>query len=278
VAGDWIKWTKGLARKSEVLQIACRLGRSRHEVASILMEVWEWADDNAVIEESVSGFDPDDCPGTVRLGTDPALTFDAIFAVSGLADAMTAVGWIAIRSGSLVFPNLGRHNGKSAKSRALDTARKQAKRATSSSEQSPPVSGFKPDKKRTREEKRREEQRKNPLPPQAGVECEPALEGFDEFRKAYPAKWSGDMDTALRAWRELAPDLPMVAEILAGLAAWGASDQWQTGRIEKPAKFLRSRQWLSKPAGARSPPRETPSEIVERLAREFQNKQPGVQV
>lgn len=51
MAGDWLKWTKGLARKPEVLHIAAQLGRSRHEVASVLMELWEWADDNAQIEE-----------------------------------------------------------------------------------------------------------------------------------------------------------------------------------------------------------------------------------
>jgi hypothetical protein len=170
MAAEWIKWTKGLARKPEVLQIASRLGVSRHAAVGILMEVWEWADDNVVIDDSASGFDPDNCPGSVRLGDQSASLFDATFGVPGLADAMTAVGWIAIRSGSLVFPNFARHNGKSAKARALDSARKRT--ARQSSPASVPIpSGSQPDRTRIRGEEKREERREDPPnPPPAGAE------------------------------------------------------------------------------------------------------------
>lgn len=183
MAGDWIKWQKGLTRKPEVIQIAARLGLSRHAVAGLLMEVWEWADDNVQIEESPSGSCPvsvrdvsESAPGFVRLGDSPAALFDATFAVSGLADAMAAVGWMIVRSGSLVFPKFGRHNGKSAKARALDASRKRAERqngTTSRPESVPNPSGSQPDKKRTREEKRREEKKKEEneeaaVPPVAG--------------------------------------------------------------------------------------------------------------
>ena len=128
------------------------------------MEVWDWADDNVSINDSASGFDPDNCPGNVWLGDAPGELLDATFDVPGLADAMTAVGWIVIRSGSLVFPNFGRHNGKSAKSRTLDSARKKAARV-SHPEVVRKMSGSQPDKKRTRGEERREEKKKEETPP-----------------------------------------------------------------------------------------------------------------
>lgn len=157
MAGEWIKWTKGLARKPEVMQIAHRLGLSRHAAAGLLMEVWEWADDNVVVQE-LSGSEPDTTAGSVRLGEQSLQLFDATFGVSGLADAMTAVGWIVIRSGSLTFPNFARHNGKSAKARALDSSRKRAERAGAPNGVRE-MSGFKPDKSRTRGEERREEEK-----------------------------------------------------------------------------------------------------------------------
>ncbi len=135
-----------------MIQVAHRLKLSRHAAAGLLMEVWEWADDNIHIDETASGFDPDNCPGTVRLGDSPKQLFDATFDVSGLADALTAVGWIEVRSGSLVFPNFARHNGKSAKARALDSSRKRTVR-NAVPVVVPIVSGSEPDKTRTREEK-----------------------------------------------------------------------------------------------------------------------------
>jgi hypothetical protein len=175
MAGDWIKWSKGLARKPEVVQIAIRLGMTRHAVAGLLMEVWEWADDNV---SNLSGSEPDDCPGTVPFSGLPEQLFVALTGVAGLADAMTAVGWISTRNGSLVFPNFGRHNGKSAKTRALDSSRKQRTRSLSASRPPgvPNMSAACPDPNRTnagpekrREEKRREEGREevasDPAPP-----------------------------------------------------------------------------------------------------------------
>lgn len=148
---SWIKWTHGLSRKPEVMQIAYRLGRSRHEVAGLLMEWWEWTDVNVNIDESASGFDPDACPGVVRVGADGLRMIDAITGVEGMAEALVSVGWASIENGNLVLPNFGRHNGKSAKARALDAARKRADRRNSVRK----ASGSKPDKIRNRGEEKR---------------------------------------------------------------------------------------------------------------------------
>jgi len=156
MAGDWIKWTKGLARKPEVMQMAIRLGKSRHEVAGLLMEVWEWADENVVSDiKDVSGTKPDTCPGVVQFDGPPEQLIIALTGVSGLADAMVSVGWLCQRSGHLAFPNFSRHNGKSAKSRALDSLRKHNSRTGAPPSVPPPVrdvSGSQPDKSATREE------------------------------------------------------------------------------------------------------------------------------
>lgn len=168
MAGDWIKWTVGLGKKPEVMVIASAIGRGRLETAGILMEVWEWADANVTIDDSVSGFDPDTCPGSVRLGDQSRKLFDAIAGVPGFADAMSAVGWLCIRNGSLTFPNFARHNGKSAKARSLDSARKRAGREKTSAKRPDFVrkmSGSQPDKTRTRGEESREEKREEVRPP-----------------------------------------------------------------------------------------------------------------
>ena len=192
MAGDWIKWTKGLARKPEVLCIAARLGKTRHEVAGLLMELWEWADENVVFDAAVSGSEPDSDCGTVRLGDQPKQLLDVVSGVSGFADALAAVNWIEVRSGSLTFPNFGRHNGKTAKARALDSTRKRTAREGGGQEPDGgrtrvrKPSGCEPDKTATREEKRREEKRpKTPLPPAAGGSADAA----DGFAAVPAASW-----------------------------------------------------------------------------------------
>lgn len=162
---DWIKWQKGLAKKPEVFQMAIALGRSRHEVAGLLCEFWEWADDNiAPADESAT------CPGFVRITSASDALIDALVGLTGFASAMSSVGWISLRNGRIEIPNFGRHNGKSAKRRALDAESKRTSRRQNVGE----VSASKADKKRTRREEKREEEKRedsspngeeNPLPP-----------------------------------------------------------------------------------------------------------------
>lgn len=72
---------------------------------------------------------------------------------------------------------------------------------------------------------------------------------FTSFWEAYPNK--ADREDAWNAWRELNPDTQTVRSILAGLAAWKKSGQWQDdgGRfIPCAAKWLRKRRWECPPA------------------------------
>lgn len=154
MAGDWIKWVKGLAKRPEVIDISVTLGLTRHAVAGLLCEVWEWADDNVdPADTSVS------CPGFVRMRSASCHTINGLVGVAGLAEAMTAVGWLEVREGSIVFPRFGRHNGKHAKGRALDAERKRTERR-SRKQNVPEMSGHEPDTNRTRGEERRGEIKK----------------------------------------------------------------------------------------------------------------------
>lgn len=117
MAGDWIKWEKGLANKPEVSQIAWALKVSRLEAAARLMMAWEWAD----------GMTQDGLVEGMR-GED----LDAIAGSPGLAAAMQATlptPWLIVDSTGLIFPKYQRHNGDSAKRRLMAAERKRLSRA-----------------------------------------------------------------------------------------------------------------------------------------------------
>lgn len=72
-------------------------------------------------------------------------------------------------------------------------------------------------------------------------------EGFAEFWDAYPRKV--DRLDAIAAWKRLDPDAATRATIMESLAAWKASEQWQTPKfIKHPPRWLNQRDWESKPA------------------------------
>jgi hypothetical protein len=66
------------------------------------------------------------------------------------------------------------------------------------------------------------------------------LLGFDRFWAIYPKK--RHKPAAVRAWKAIDGARHLEA-ILAGVERWQASEQWEAGRIEDPATFLRQRQW-----------------------------------
>lgn len=160
VAGEWIKWTKGLTRKREIVAIASMLQLDRRIVACCCMELWEWADDNTIN------------------GHVPSVTktfLDELVCVTGFGGALQKVGWLECceepENESITFVNFERHNGKPGKHRALASDRKRKQREK--------VSRSERDKSVTREEKRREE-KSITLPPL----IPPSLDQ-PKFRKAW---------------------------------------------------------------------------------------------
>ena len=102
-----------------------------------------------------------------------------------------------------------------------------------------------------------------PYSPPTGGESQDD-ENFTAFWAAYPRKV--DKDRARRAWRKLKADPRLTGEILAGLRAWVASEQWQDERyIPHPATWLNNRRWEVRPPTGRSRGRneEPPERPVE---------------
>ena len=226
MAGDWLKWTKGLARKPEVFALSAALGLSRREVAATLMEVWEWADDcvtrmsRAERDEVATSDD-----GFVRLHGASGV-IDDLVAVPGFAAAMASVGWLKVRTDAIEFPKFGRHNGKHARDRVLAAERKRSQRQ----ETVPEVSRSHRDKSVTREEKRREEKREEepPNPPSGGGSAKPPKAKFEPEKAGLPsyldtpvfrAAWS--RWCAHRREKGAALKLTTVAAQLTKMAEWG---------------------------------------------------------
>ncbi|HXA48561.1 MAG TPA: hypothetical protein VNW52_13080 [Burkholderiaceae bacterium] len=112
MASEWIKFDVSLPEKREVLAITLALGwdETALTVGKLLL-VWRWFDQHAVD------------------GVDSELTMDLldrIVGTPGFSKAMCKAGWLLEIDGGLALPNFDRHNGKSAKDRAL-TAKRNAK-------------------------------------------------------------------------------------------------------------------------------------------------------
>lgn len=109
MAGDWIKIECTTPDKPEVYQLAEKIGGIDPDaVLGKLLRVWIWADQQT--------FD-----GNAASVTRTAL--DRITGVDGFADALVCCGWLTSNDGGLTFPNFDRHNGKTAKTRALTAKR-----------------------------------------------------------------------------------------------------------------------------------------------------------
>ncbi len=123
MAGDWVAWTKGLERKSEVIRIAAKLSELPLLSAARCVLVWSWADDQ-IGEECVR----DDKTGFVRLSPNPgdnARFIDQLGGLLGFADAMASEGWIKFRHDLIEFPNFARWNTETAKTRLRNSKNQQ---------------------------------------------------------------------------------------------------------------------------------------------------------
>ena len=119
MAGDWIKIETVTPDKPEVFTMADTLGIDPDAVVGKLIRVWIWADQQT------------------RDGNAPSVTLsllNRISGVSGFADAMIAVGWLRKTDAGIEFHNFDRHNGETAKTRAMTAKRVQKHRADKTEE------------------------------------------------------------------------------------------------------------------------------------------------
>ena len=99
-----------------VFQIAAALEMDELAVVGRLWKVWAWADQHCA-----------DC-NAVSVTRN---VLDRITSTPGFADAMQKVGWLEGLDGALSFPHFDRHNGQTAKKRALTKNRVEKTRTDS---------------------------------------------------------------------------------------------------------------------------------------------------
>lgn len=163
MAGEWIKFEASTPEKREVFSITAAMGWDDPDLTvGKLLKVWRWFD-----QQTVSG----NADGV----TLPLL--DRIIGVSGFSQAMCNVGWLVVDDAGISLPNFDRHNGKTAKDRAL-TAKRVAKHKSNEKSNAASVSGALP-----KEEKRREDIKTSPIPPEGAKSSRIRSIGFPEFLK-----------------------------------------------------------------------------------------------
>lgn len=151
MAGDWIKMETTLHEKPEVIQIAAELGMDRYSVVGRLHRLWSW-------------FNAQSRDGHAKGVTD--VFVDELLSCDGFARMLRKVDWLEVRSGSLLVPHFNRHNGESAKKRAVQNERKRRERKSRSEGDkchAPSVTDRGQNDDQRREEKRRENNTLSPL-------------------------------------------------------------------------------------------------------------------
>jgi hypothetical protein len=235
MAGDWIKMRTNLDTDPAVVRISSGLNLDRFAVVGRLHRIWSWAN-----EHLTDGVD---------VPIDSAF-LDTLVEFSGFADQLRHVGWLSGRDGSLCFPGFLRHNGASAKTRALDAERKRSERKNVRK-----VSGKCPDSNRTESgpEKRREEKSNTPnKSPRDETD-------FLRFWEVFPKKAA--KRAAAKAWdkarKRADPEL-----IIAKAAEFAASPKGQGEFCPHAATWLNGDRFDDDPAtwqdgarGAREPVR-----------------------
>jgi hypothetical protein len=199
MAGDWIKMEVGLPEKPEVWQIAGMVGIDADAVVGKLLKVWRW-------------FDAHTEDGNAH-GVTYALV-DHVAGVTGFGEAMAMCAWLEQDGSLLRLPNFDRHNGKTAKNRAL-TAKRVAQYKAKGNDAS--VTSALP-----REEKRREEEKKEEKPSRGKGAKGKASE---QTLKAWLGALDGDVVPADDPIFDWAQEVQLPREWIA-LAWWAFEDRY----------------------------------------------------
>lgn len=108
---SWLKIETTTPRKPEVFRIAGALNISPREAFGLCFDFWAWMDEISM-------------DGSNAIGVTKSL-LDRYLGVTGAADAIEKAGWLVTTEGGVSIPNGSRHNGETAKHRAL-AAKRQA--------------------------------------------------------------------------------------------------------------------------------------------------------
>lgn len=277
MAGDWIKMEHTTPDKPEVVRMAAHLGIDQDAVVGKLARVWIWADQNSL-------------DGNALTVTDAFL--DRVTACPGFAGALREVGWLSGRQGLLTIPNFDRHNGQTAKARAVTNRRVSRHRAKSESNAASVTHVTPMTLQKPLPEKRREEEN-TPLTPKGAGGAQPIgpQDGGGlpaSVRQAYPeplasspafiACWEGEWlpylverkgrippiattEKQLMTCVKLGPDKAIAGIKSAIEKGWSAPDE--NARVPN-GHMLQERPWDQEPEGWRNywrtkyPPEEFP--------------------
>lgn len=108
MAGDWIKFESSTPDKPEVWEIANSLNIDPDAVIGKLLRIWIWYD-----QQTENG----NAPSVTKL------LLDRLVGVNNFCNCVIKCGWMSESDGMLVITNFERHNGKTAKNRALSAKR-----------------------------------------------------------------------------------------------------------------------------------------------------------
>jgi hypothetical protein len=191
MAGDWIKIELTLSDKPEVIRMATELRLDPDAVVGKLVRLWIWAD-----QHSVTGSDMTITEAWLNKKVD----------CRNFAKAMRVAGWLTGEDGALTFPNFERHNGKTAKTRAMENRKKAAQRAREEHPDPVPESvplpsgqtGGQPRDKTGGPEKRREENIPSPLSLSSAQAREGEESAEGDTGSGRPQSWPTDEAAARR--------------------------------------------------------------------------------
>lgn len=214
MAGDWIKLEHSTPDKPEVHRLADLLGIHSDQALGVLVRFWLWCDRN-----SRDG----------RVTHVYAKPLEALMHCAGFVAAMVDVGWLELddKSGKVTIPNFDRHNGNTAKTRALHKDRQRRYRDAAVTQ------GGRSRDAQSSLEKRREDNKGTTRP-----------DGFADFWTAYPRKVA--KQDAIKAWNKLRADDVLRQRIGVALQAQCRSQQWLRDNgayIPYPASWLNDRRW-----------------------------------
>lgn len=212
MAGDWIKLRTDLQDDQEVLRLSSMTKLDRFSVVGRLSVLWGWADKHTTDGRA---------PVT-------QLLLDELISCPGFCDAMIVVGWLEVDDKGVRFPKFSRHNGKSAKKRAL-TARRVATHKKRNANAEVTLTAL------PREEKRRDTNKT------LRVVNDTA---FVRFWNLWP---KGGRKVAKskcqEVWARKGLD-PLVDAICVHVEAMKVSDQWRRGYDPAPLTYLNQQRWL----------------------------------
>jgi hypothetical protein len=216
----WIKMTTCLRDKPEVLRISELTGLDVFGVVGRLHAIWSWADTHC---------------GDCNAASVTQEWIDVTLSCDSFAKAMIEVGWLSGENWNLEFPGYARHNGPTAKRRALTAQRMRNLRSKNVTHDASPE-----EKRSTPPTPSRGNTHKPPpvapagerLPPKSRSDADPRYSavirswcvGFEAaFGRKYP--FDGGKDGAqLKRFLKLCSD-PTEEITQMAIAAWGRSKQ-----------------------------------------------------